>query len=187
MPTWIFGYGSLVWRCGFAHVESMPCFLKDYNRVWTQGSTDHRGTPDYPGRTVTLEAKPGAKAHGRAYLLPEEQEAHILEYLEEREKQYDERLLRDLFEEGVEEPAIRGALVYIATEASENYLGNSSTDLLARQISKAKGPSGDNSEYLYMLAEAMRDMGVEDQELFDLESRVKQYEVKLPENTTSII
>eukprot|EP00238_Polyblepharides_amylifera_P001184 CAMPEP_0196571032 /NCGR_PEP_ID=MMETSP1081-20130531/1218_1 /TAXON_ID=36882 /ORGANISM="Pyramimonas amylifera, Strain CCMP720" /LENGTH=165 /DNA_ID=CAMNT_0041887791 /DNA_START=219 /DNA_END=716 /DNA_ORIENTATION=- len=165
----------------------MPCFLKDYNRVWTQGSTDHRGTPDYPGRTVTLEAKPGAKAHGRAYLLPEEQEAHILEYLEEREKQYDERLLRDLFEEGVEEPAIRGALVYIATEASENYLGNSSTDLLARQISKAKGPSGDNSEYLYMLAEAMRDMGVEDQELFDLESRVKQYEVKLPENTTSII
>lgn len=55
-----------------------------------------------------------------------------------------------------------------------NYLGPASADALAATVAFARGPSGPNCDYVYGLAEAMRAMGVEDPELFDLEARVRR-------------
>lgn len=52
---WIFGFGSLVHTPGFEHGEVLDGYIKGYRRVWWQNSTDHRGTPDAPGRVVTLQ------------------------------------------------------------------------------------------------------------------------------------
>jgi cation transport regulator ChaC len=51
---WVFGYGSLVYRPGFEYARRVEGFIRGYRRVFHQGSTDHRGTPEFPGRTVTL-------------------------------------------------------------------------------------------------------------------------------------
>jgi hypothetical protein len=51
---WVFGYGSLVHRPGFEYSRRVEGFIRGYRRVFHQGSTDHRGTQERPGRTVTL-------------------------------------------------------------------------------------------------------------------------------------
>jgi len=113
--------------------------------------------------------------------LPPKQQAEIIEYLEEREKQYDLRLQLQLHTEG-EEAAKRAAgaltgldaaLCYVASPASHHYLGPAEPEVLAAQIAAACGPSGDNAQYLYRLAECMRELGVQDAELFGLERRVR--------------
>ena len=96
-------------------------------------------------------------------------EDDVLAYLDHREKQYDLRERLDVFGRDGEVVANR-ALVYIGTPVCDNYLGPAPPRELAEQISAARGPSGPNSEYLFNLAAAMREMGVDDPELFQLEA-----------------
>ena len=101
-----------------------------------------------------------------------------LSYLEWREKQYDLREKVDVFaDETHAEPAVRGALCYIATNCSTNnpnYQGQAPLEDIAYQIAISRGPSGHNYEYLFKLAEAMRAIPAADEELFALERQVKQ-------------
>jgi ChaC-like protein len=53
---WIFGFGSLIHNPGFEYADRRTGYIRGWRRVWYQGSTDHRGTVEKPGRTVTLEA-----------------------------------------------------------------------------------------------------------------------------------
>jgi hypothetical protein len=43
--VWIFGYGSLIWRAGFEWAESVPGFIRGFERKFWQLSEDHRGVP----------------------------------------------------------------------------------------------------------------------------------------------
>ena len=56
---------------------------------------------------------------------------------------------------------------------NRNFLGPASAADVAATVAVARGPSGDNCEYVYQLAHAMRALGVVDDELFDLEARVR--------------
>ncbi|KAK9823903.1 hypothetical protein WJX72_006269 [[Myrmecia] bisecta] len=177
---WIFGFGSIVWKPGFQYSQRVEGYIKGYRRVFYQGSTDHRGVPGAPGRTATLEHNPESVTWGAAFLLAGDfqHQQETLKYLEWREKQYDLREYVDIFtKESGPTPAVKGALVYIATansKANVNYLGPAPPEDIAQQIAHAVGPSGPNYEYLYNLAEAMTKMGVEDAELAWLAQRVRE-------------
>ena len=62
--------------------------------------------------------------------------------------------------------------VYIATESNKQFLGDAPMSDIAKQVARSRGPSGENSEYVLRLAMAVREMGVEDDHLFELEARV---------------
>ncbi|KAG2454488.1 hypothetical protein HYH02_001506 [Chlamydomonas schloesseri] len=174
--TWIFGYGSLVHTPNFDHTAKFVGYVRGWRRVFWQGSTDHRGTPQRPGRTVTLTEAPGAVTWGAAFRLAgsAEEQAAALAYLEWREKQYDVRHYVDVYgSDG--QLLVRGALVYIASPANSNYLGPAPLPAIAAQIATSRGPSGPNCEYLFRLADAMRAAGVhDDPDLYELEALVRQ-------------
>ena len=73
-PLWIFGYGSLVWRPDIPHDERRPAWIRGFARRFWQGSTDHRGVPEAPGRVVTLVRDEAARCWGAAYRVA----AHII-------------------------------------------------------------------------------------------------------------
>ncbi|XP_074575836.1 gamma-glutamylcyclotransferase 2-3 [Curcuma longa] len=175
--TWVFGYGSLIWKAGFRYDERRVGFVRGFRRVFYQGSTDHRGTPDFPGRTVTLEPLTGATCWGVAYRIPEEEKKIALEHLEIREKQYDMKVYVDFYTDADSSiPAINGVLVYIGSEdkkANPNYLGPASLDEMARQIAVAEGPSGPNRDYLFHLEDSLKQMGCEDPHVTDLAAAVR--------------
>ncbi|KAI3802245.1 hypothetical protein L1987_30375 [Smallanthus sonchifolius] len=144
MVMWVFGYGSLIWKAGFHYGDRLVGFIKDYRRVFYQGSTDHKGTPEYPGRTVTLESAEGEVCWGVAYKVSRKEDQEVaLTYLEVREKQYDKKVYVDFFtKEMASSPAVTGVMVYIASpdKANINYLGPASVE----EIAKEPEPAGED-------------------------------------------
>ncbi len=166
-PTWIFGYGSLVWRAGFPFERRELAWVEGYSRRFWQGSTDHRGVPDAPGRVVTLIREPGARCLGMAYELRAAERDGVLEQLDYRERGGYERVETALsFFEG--SAGARG-LLYLATAANPNFLGPAPVETIAEQIRGAVGPSGPNPEYLTELARFLRNHGADEPHVFELE------------------
>ncbi|XP_021806553.1 gamma-glutamylcyclotransferase 2-3 [Prunus avium] len=179
MVMWVFGYGSLIWKAGFNYDERLVGFIKGYRRVFYQGSTDHRGTPEYPGRTVTLEPAEGEVCWGVAYRISNKEDQEVaLTYLEVREKQYDKKAYLDFFTEpNATTPAVSDVMVYIASPDKKhnvNYLGPASIEEIAKQIIQAEGPSGPNRDYLFQLEEALLQFGCKDAHVMDLASEVRR-------------
>ncbi|XP_024007083.1 gamma-glutamylcyclotransferase 2-1 isoform X1 [Eutrema salsugineum] len=99
MVLWVFGYGSLIWNPGFQFDEKLIGYIKDYKRVFDLACIDHRGTPEHPARTCTLEQSTGAICWGAAYCVRggPEKEKLAMEYLERRECEYDSKTLVEFY------------------------------------------------------------------------------------------
>ncbi|MFY0990121.1 gamma-glutamylcyclotransferase [Halomonas sp. C05BenzN] len=166
---WLFGYGSLIWKAGFPFQERRPAHIHGWVRRFWQGSHDHRGTPKAPGRVATLVREPGAVCHGMAYRITPE----VLRPLDVREKNgYLREVIRLHFDDDRVEEASAEGLVYLATEDNAAFLGDAPLDTIAEQIAMAHGPSGPNRDYLLNLAQALRELGVDDPHVFALARRL---------------
>lgn len=55
-PLYLFGYGSLLWRPGYllSDYPSYSCTCSGWKRLFAQRSSDHRGSPEFPGLVATL-------------------------------------------------------------------------------------------------------------------------------------
>ena len=163
--VWLFGYGSLIYLVDFPYLESRPASIRGWSRRFWQGSHDHRGTVDNPGRVVTLIEQADAICGGLAYLV----EASVFAQLDEREKNGYLRVATEMtFDDG----STATGLTYLATEDNEAYLGEASEYEIAQHICRAEGASGANSDYLLDLAVALRELGQQDDHVFAIEAHI---------------
>lgn len=67
-------------------------------------------------------------------------------------------------------------LLYIGLPTNPNFLGVQHPSDVAEVIAKSKGPSGENAEYLFMLEEALDNLGLgsRDDHINKLSSMVRQ-------------
>lgn len=159
---WLFGYGSLIYKAGFDYLERRPASIHGWQRRFWQGSHDHRGTPDAPGRVLTLVPADGVDCAGMAYRISPD----ILAALDVREKNGYLRFEAELtFSDG----SHATSLVYIAEPENAAWLGPASDQAIAQHIIGATGPSGPNREYLLKLAQALRALGERDEHVFAIE------------------
>src|SRR5262245_46753625 len=81
---WVFGYGSLIWRPGFAFVEKAPARLIGAHRALCVFSHVHRGTPERPGLVLGLDL--GGACRGVAYRVGAAGRRETVAYLRAREQ-----------------------------------------------------------------------------------------------------
>jgi cation transport protein ChaC len=167
---WLFGYGSVIYRPGFDFVERRTATLRGWARRFSQKSDDHRGTPEFPGRVVTLVPEPSSHLKGVAFRLDPASAPSTLLALDHREKAGYERTIVDVTLEG---GPITSATVYIAHRGNDWDAGHESQDAIVATIVRARGPSGTNVEYLFRLADALRSLGAHDPHVFALEAAAR--------------
>ncbi len=166
---WIFAYGSLIWRPGFEFEKRRIAKAQGWKRRFWQGSQDHRGTPDDPGRVATLVPDDSA-CEGMAFFVSGDRAKDTLAYLDLREKNGYERQALTL--EFLNGERCRG-IVYLAPVGNPAWLGPADLADIAADIHRARGPSGTNREYLYRLSAALRDAGIQDIHISILEDLVR--------------
>ena len=170
--VWLFGYGSLIYKTDFPYLACRPACIYGWQRRFWQGSHDHRGTPEAPGRVVTLVEAAGKRCVGMAYQVTPATFAH----LDQREKNGYLRFFTELHwldnaapYSTADSSGPEQGVVYIANPDNAAYLGPAPEAVIARQIAKSHGPSGANSEYLLQLAQALRQLNEQDEHVFTLE------------------
>lgn len=178
---WVFGYGSLIWKVDFPFHERRRAAIHGWARRFWQGSHDHRGTPDAPGRVVTLVPTTGhvTACIGVAYRVDEAVFAH----LDVREKNGYERVDVDIHlpttsaSDG--EQALVPGVTYLGREGNAAFLGPASLEDMAAQILRSKGPSGSNVDYLLTLHRALLGLCTVDRHVSELARRVSEQTASL--------
>jgi len=167
--VWIFGYGSLMWRPDMVFKERRPARIQGWVRRFWQGSHDHRGVPQAPGRVVTLVEAPGESCAGVAYLIERRIADDTFARLDFREKNgYERHRVGLTFDDG---SGARG-VAYVAARGNHAYLGPAPMDDIVAQVRTAAGPSGSNADYVLALAAALRTLGMDDTHVFELAQRL---------------
>lgn len=188
----VFGYGSMIFKPGFHYEEAFPACVRGYGRRFWQRSCDHRGTPDSPGRVLTLvqaEKMPEGEdieVNGMAYQVAEKDWQDVIKALDFRERHGYVRTVENIYAphttkggagKGCNGALLGRAVVYYAhdPERSLSYVGPELISETAAVIASAAGPSGRNDEYLFKLEAALLDNGLPlDPYLADLAGEVRR-------------
>ena len=159
--SWIFGYGSLIWRPDFPSREARLARLPGWHRAMCILSLHYRGCPDRPGLVLGLDR--GGSCLGLAFRIAAEEEGAIRATLDARELitgVYQPRMLKVMLDDGHRVDAYgyvadRGHVQYCRTDGSE----------AAGMIRQGQGSAGSARDYLASTVTHLRNLGIRDRRL----------------------
>jgi cation transport protein ChaC len=161
---WVFGYGSLMWRPGFAYLEKGPARLMGLHRALCVFSFVHRGTPERPGLVLGLDR--GGMCRGIAYRVAASARADTIAYLRGREQVtavYVETM-RQIELEDESRRRVR-ALCYIVDRSHVQYAGRLTLAESLHHVRQGHGRSGPNRDYVLETVRALEGLGYRETDL----------------------
>ena len=171
---WVFGYGSLMWRPGFAYVERQRAAVEGWHRALCIYSHVHRGTPQHPVLVLGLDA--GGACQGVAFRVAAGEKASTIDYLHARElvtNVYREAVLTARLDDGrrVE------VLAYVVDPQHAQYAGRLARPDLLRLVLQGRGVSGDNADYVRNTHTHLLELGIPDETLAWLDAHLDSSDV----------
>lgn len=169
---WIFGYGSLMWRPGFDHVESQHALLRGAHRSLCVYSYVHRGTEQKPGLVLGLDT--GGSCRGIAFRVDSASADATIEYLRVREQVtmvYREALRRVELLDGSKRKI--QAVCFLVDRMHRQYAGRLPVSKQAELVARGHGVSGDNVEYVVNTLSHLDEMGLRELALQQVLARLE--------------
>jgi cation transport protein ChaC len=168
---WVFGYGSLMWRPGFDHLERVPAKLIGLHRSLCVYSHVHRGTPERPGLVLGLDR--GGACRGIAYRVAAEKRKETIAYLRAREQVTSVYLEvhRRITLEKPGDPVVR-AVTYVVDRGHTQYAGRLTPDQQLHIVRQGHGQSGANPDYVKNTVASIEEQGFCDAGLHWLAARL---------------
>lgn len=163
---WIFGYGSLMWRPGFAFCRNEPALIRGYHRRLCVYSHVHRGTPGRPGLVLGLDR--GGSCHGVAFQVEHAAWQDTLAYLRAREqvtKVYMERCQAIQLAVSNER---HDAVTFVVDRHHHQYAGALTQQQILTHVLQGEGVSGHCRDYVLNTLTHLRSMNIHDAALEDL-------------------
>jgi cation transport protein ChaC len=167
---WVFGYGSLMWRPGFAYAFRCKAMLRGWRRSLCIYSHVYRGTPEKPGLVLGLDR--GGACAGVAFRVKASLREPTIRYLRDREQAtsvYLERMVPVTLESGERV----SALTYVADRVHGQYAGRLDRETMLTIIQAGHGQSGDNAAYVTETHDHLAAIGVHDSDLEWLAARLR--------------
>lgn len=157
---WVFGYGSLMWNPGFAHLRHEPAELQGYHRELCVYSFHYRGTPENQGLVFGLAA--GGSCQGVAFEVDAGDWSGTQEYLREREQitmVYQEIIVPITLKSSGESVL---AMTYAAdSEHAQCALGLDDAAIVTL-VQSASGIAGSCADYVRNTHDRMVNLGISD-------------------------
>ncbi|MHA1164167.1 MAG: gamma-glutamylcyclotransferase [Alphaproteobacteria bacterium] len=169
---WIFGYGSLMWRPGFDHVESQHALLRGAHRSLCVYSYVHRGTEQKPGLVLGLDT--GGSCRGIAFRVDSASADATIDYLRSREQVtmvYREALRRVELLDGSKRKI--QAVCFLVDRMHRQYAGRLPVSKQAELVARGRGVSGDNVEYVVNTLSHLDEMGLRELALQQVLARLE--------------
>jgi cation transport protein ChaC len=159
---WVFGYGSLMWRPDFPHIDAQRARVHGYHRSLCALSTGHRGTKDKPSLIVGLDR--GGACIGRAYRVAPKQTEEVADYLRSREMKsgvYEPHHITIVLPTGEKTKA----LTYAVCRSSPLYTRKLPFGRQVELVLQGQGMSGTGLEYLESMVAHLDEMGISCEQL----------------------
>ena len=159
---WVFEYGSLMWRPGFAYARRYKALLRGWRRSLCVFSHVYRGSPEQPGLVLGLDR--GGACPGVAFEVDAALREPTIRYLREREQVtavYLERVAPITLEAGDRVLAV----TYVADRLHYQYAGRLDRGAMLEYVRAGRGKSGDNAQYILETNDHLLALGVRDPDL----------------------
>ena len=163
--VWVFAYGSLIWNPLFPFADRRLARVYGFHRSFCLWSRIGRGTPEKPGLVLGLDQ--GGSCGGLAYRIAATHVREELRLLWRREM-----VTGSYVPTWVKARTPLGAvpaIAFVVDQHTANYAGRLATPEAARCIAGASGLHGACAEYLIRTLTGLREHGIDDHSLRDVE------------------